>query len=775
MHKKILFVILVVFCDILFAQYNVKEINFLKEKGLKFNAAGPIITKVDSVRNRLAVLHTNSSMVSVINCRDQKVTNIPIQSRGIQHLKDESMTIDNRSGIVYVIGNHCLHVIFPKQKMSKTFPLNKQYEMVSVDENNGNAYLVGRESKKIAHVSFNNGRVSYLSWLKHEESLVNLNQTPPPSIRKIIFDNELKRVIAVDGFTATLSVFGAKKGKKISERKLKLENGARWHYAGYNQNTHMLYLVVENAKRQVRQAAKIDIMNDKDIIIDLPGFTEGVGITYNPKLDEIYIPYDNHASVHVIDFKKGGELTEIKLPMYGNDATGIDIRHDILYVASWAYGEIEVVDLKNRKFIHRIPSLGVIPHMFNMAFNPRSEKLYLPIGATAVNGTFGSAITVINPLNEEVEKIYIGWAPKEIIRLSGKNEFLVFNAEDQFAHVLSDGSYSIHELPFDYPIQAAHTGDDNIYLSYGPHQSYWPTVYIWGAKNGILNINSEDLHVMDRRIPRMAQKIAVDSAGVLYALQNSWGNEDQFLTVMEDEIREFDARKRIVLDAKVERETIQRILKYDAAMQRLYLVKVGERDDENGELQIIDIKTRKIIQGIEVGLNPVDLYFNDESIYVSNFDSNTLTRIYKDSLEIITLKTGKQPFKIVGADSSVFVINHKSNTLQQFGIINNTWKIPIEGSPDNLFVHGGKLIITVHNHNALNIIEFDPVSQKFNTIHTFKYPYGEVGFDTNNNSFYLSGQFGDGIYELNQIEVDNQGRLWITDFLSGRLFIVKLN
>ena len=280
---------------------------------------------------------------------------------------------------------------------------------------------------------------------------------------------------------------------------------------------------------------------------------------------------------------------------------------------------------------------------------------------------------------------------------------------------------------------------------------------------------------MDRRIPRMAQKIAVDSAGVLYALQNSWGNEDQFLTVMEDEIREFDARKRIVLDAKVERETIQRILKYDAAMQRLYLVKVGERDDENGELQIIDIKTRKMIQGIEVGLNPVDLYFNDESIYVSNFDSNTLTRIDKDSLEIITLKTGKQPFKIVGADSSVFVINHKSNTLQQFGKINTTWKIPIEGSPDNLFVHGGKLLITLHSQNALNIIEFDPASQKFNTIHTFKYPYGEVGFDTNNNSFYLSGQFGDGVYELNQIKADSQGRLWIADFLSGRLFIVKLN
>ena len=773
MVQKFILVMTLFLCEILSAQYTVKEINFLNEYGLEYNAAGPIITKVDSVRNRLAVLHTNSSMISVINCRDHKVTNIPIESRGIQHLKNESMIIDNRSGIIYAVGNRCLHVVFPKQETSKTFPLDKQYEMIAVDENTGDAYLVGRESKKIAHLNFKSGKISYLSWLKHEESLMNLNQTPPPSIRKIVFDSELKRVIAVDGFTSTLSLFDAKKGKRISERKLNLERGARWHYAGYNQKTHCLYLVVENDKRQVRQAAKIDILSGKDVIVELPGFTEGVGITYNCKRDEIYIPYDNFATAHVVDFKKDGELTEIKLPLYGNDATAIDIHNDILYVACWAYGEIEVVDLKTRQFIHRIADLGIIPHMFNMSYNPRSERLYLPIGATAVNGTFGSAITVVNPLNEEVEKIYTSWTPKEIIQLPGKDEFLVFNAEDRFAHVHSDGSYTIHALPFNYPIQAAHTKDDNIYLSYGPHQSYWPDVYIWGAKNGILHIDSETLHIMDRRLPRMAQKIVVDSSGVLYALQNSWGKEDQFLVVMEDEIREFDARKNITLDTKVERETIQRILKYDRKMNRLYLVKVGESDDENGKLQIIDLTTRKMIKEMEVGLNPVDLYLNDKNIYVSNFDSNTISRIDKTSFETETMKTDKMPLKLAGMDSTIFVINHQSASLQQFGKKENKWKIPVEGRPDNLFAYDDKLIITVHNPRELKVIEFDPATEKFTTMHTFKYPYGEVGYDTNNNSFYLSGQFGDGIFELNKIKTDSQGRIWITDFLSGRLFMIK--
>ena len=767
------FVLFVLFSQQLFGQGTVKEINFLKEYKLDYNAAGPIITKVDSIRDRLAVLYANSSMVSVINCRNHEISNIPTGSRGIQHLKDESMIIDNRSGIIYAIGDHSLNVVFPKQKISKTYTLKKQFEMVAVDGNSGDAFLVGRESKDIACLDLSSGKISYISWLRKEEELNNLNQTPPPSIRKIVCDNELNQIIAVDGFTSTLSIFNTKKRKLILQRKLALESGARWHYAGYNQKTHALYVVVENAKRQVRQGAKIDVVKGNDVIVDLPGFTEGVGINYNPKRDEIYIPYDNFPSVHVIDFRHAGEVTEVKLPLYGNDATAIDVMHDLLYVACWAYGEIEVVDLKTRRFIHRIPNLGIIPHMFNMAYNPRSERLYFPKGASAVNGTFGSAITVLDPLNNEVEKIYTGWAPKDLIQLPGKDEFLVFNDEDRFAHVHSDGSYEMFQLPFDYPVQAAHTKAGNIYLSYGPHQSYWPNVYIWGAKDGLLHINSYDFHIMDRRLPRMAQKIVVDTAGALYALQNSWGDENQFLTVMDDPIREFDARKRIVLDSKIERETIQRILKYDQAMNRLYLVKVGESNTENGRLQIIDLKTRSLIKDIETGLNPADLFFDSTSIYISDFDSNSLIQIDKQNFTAEFLKTGRQPFKITGIDGSIYCINHGSKTLQRMGGNQAEWPIPLPGRPDNLVTIQGKLIITVHSINELNILSFDPANEKFDTLHTFKYPYGETGFDTNDNSFYLSGQFGDGIYELNQIRSDNSDRLWITDFLSGRLFILK--
>ena len=140
------------------------------------------------------------------------------------------------------------------------------------------------------------------------------------------------------------------------------------------------------------------------------------------------------------------------------------------------------------------------------------------------------------------------------------------------------------------------------------------------TSSGILAIDLKTLEVSDRRIPRLAQQIVTDTEGILYCLQNSWGKEKQFLTVFEDEVREFDQRKRIVLEDEVDRETIQRILEYNKESNELYLVKVGERDTDPGRLQIIDLESRKQIKSIDLGLNPTDLLINDKHIYVTNFD-----------------------------------------------------------------------------------------------------------------------------------------------------------
>ena len=773
MHLKECLVFLLLCSISLQSQTQVTTVDFLKEYNLDYNASGPILTAVDSVHNRIAVLHANSSMVSIINGYNDQVQNIPIQSRGIQHFKDEALTIDQTSGVVYALGNKSLHLVFPLQGKSKTFATQKQYEMVAVDELTGNAFLVGRASKEMAFLNLKKEVIQYIPWADREESLLNLNQTPPPPIRKVICDWKLNQVLVVDGFTAQLLIFDAKNGRTLIRRDLELVSGGRWHYAGYNRSTHHLYLVIENDKRQVLQAAKIDIRGNNDRIVELPKFTEGVGITYNPKRDEIYIPYDNHPSVHVVDFRNGGQLEEIKLPLYGNDASAIDEENDRLYIASWAYGEIEVIDLETRRFLERIPDLGILPHTFNLSLLPGNKKLYIPIGATAVNGVFGSALTVIDPVTKHVEKVYTGWAPRELIQLPGSDEFLVFNAEDQFAHVKPDGRYQIHKLPFDYPHQAVHTGKGNIYLSYGPHQSYWPSVYIWGAQNGLLHIDAKTLQIWDRRMPRLSQGMAVDKNGILYCLQNSWGKEKQFISVFADEIREWEAAKRLVPDAEIERETIQRVLRYDPQQDRLYLLKVGEQDDQPGRLQIVSTKKGTAHQDIEVGLNPTDLIWDDQAIYVSNFDSHTLTRISQSDGEQSEIKTGRHPLKLTRLNEAIFILNHGDGTLQRWDGQSQFFPIPVPGQPDNLAVYGNQLIITSHSAQQFHVLLFDPASGTFQLLMEYDYPYGETSFASNNSAFYLSGQFGDALYEISKIKSDNEGRLWITDFLSGKLFILS--
>jgi hypothetical protein len=109
----------------------------------------------------------------------------------------------------------------------------------------------------------------------------------------------------------------------------------------------------------------------------------------------------------------------------------------------------------------------------------------------------------------------------------------------------------------------------------------------------LLHIGAKTLQIWDRRMPRLTQGMAVDKSGVLYCLQNSWGKEKQFISLFADEIREWEAAKRLVLNAEIERETIQRILRYDPQQDRLYLIKTGEHDDQFGKLQIIPVQKKE--------------------------------------------------------------------------------------------------------------------------------------------------------------------------------------
>jgi len=205
----------------------------------------------------------------------------------------------------------------------------------------------------------------------------------------------------------------------------------------------------------------------------------------------------------------------------------------------------------------------------------------------------------------------------------------------------------------------------------------------------------------------------------------------------------------------------------------LYIVKIGELDTDNGKLLIVAADSKKCERIIETGLTPTDLVFDEKTIYISNFDSNTITAIDKTTYKVKSIKTGNQPFKMSLYDNVLFVINHKDNTLQEIGETSSIHNINFEGRPDNIFAAGKKLILTTHSSNALRILAFDPETREFGVLIEKSYPFGETTFDTNNSSFYTRGQFGDCIFEITKIKQDKEGRLWIIDFLSGKLFIIN--
>ena len=207
------------------------------------------------------------------------------------------------------------------------------------------------------------------------------------TLRKVVCDPALGRIIAVDGYTSTLWTFDAADGSAGRSRDIPVTSGGRWHLGGYDRDTHMLYLVIETSTREVIEAAMIDATGEDDLLTPLPGYREGVGIIYNPARNEVYIPYDNAASVHAVDFDDGGKLYEIAIPAYGNDASAVDTEKGLLFIGSWAHGEIDVIDLETRRMVLRHPNLGIIPHMFTMAYDQSRGLLYFPKGASAVNGT----------------------------------------------------------------------------------------------------------------------------------------------------------------------------------------------------------------------------------------------------------------------------------------------------------------------------------------------------------------------------------------------------
>ena len=627
MRWKTILAVLLVASQGAFAAPKVTKVDLLAPMGLQVNAAGPLLIRMDAERNRLVMANTLTSSVSFIDCQSRAVRNIQVRTRVPQYLKAEALAVDARTGNAYVIGDRTLEVVFPESGKSLSFPTNKQFEMVAVDENSGNAFLVGRESREMAFVELKKNRVRYIPWCEKEEVVLNLNQTPPPPIRKVVCDNGSRTVLAVDGYTSTLHAFAAADGKACGTQ---TGPGPQPRPLAFRrlQPGPALLLVVETAERKVIQAAKIAAAGGRRDR-QLPGLTEGVGVSYNEKRDELYIPYDNHASLHIVDFKDNGRVSEVLLPAYGNDASALDAEHDLLYVSSWAYGEIDQVDLRRggcSGAFFRPPSCRTCSRWPSIPATAGFTCPWAPRRSTVRSERPSASWTRAAAHLQGAQRLGAAGtaAAAGQRRLPGLQQRGPIRPRES--------RRQLHRpLPSRIlPDQALATPAGNVYLSYGPHQSYWPVVYIWAARNGILGLNGPDQEFYDRRIPRLAQGMAMTPAGAFYALQNNWGDEKQFLVALGDEVRcPNQGDMRLELPDTVSRETSQRLLAYDEGNHWLCLARVGEKDTDNGVVQIVDAKAGKTLKRLEIGATPTALAVDAKNIYVVNFDCDSLTTVSK--------------------------------------------------------------------------------------------------------------------------------------------------
>jgi len=492
---------------------------------------------------------------------------------------------------------------------------------------------------------------------------------------------------------------------------------------------------------------------------------------YNPARGQLLLPYDNHAILHVVDFTAEGELREVPIPAYGNDATALNDDGTVLFIGSWAHGEVEVVDLVEETFVGRFEDLGIIPHQHAMTFNAANGDLYFPLGATAVNGCFGAAVTRLDPETGSSRKIHTGFAPIDLVEVPGR--FLVFGNEDRFFEVFPDGHTRLHDLPHAWPTRALQGPDGVVYLVYGPHQSYWPTVYIWGARNGVLTIDPADLSTYDRRIPRQPLAPLVASDGALVMPQNNWGSEKQFLTFLPDSVRVMDMRERLELPDEVTRETTQRVMEYDPATDELFLLRVGESDTEPSILQVIDRGTGEVKHRIEVGANATDLAFDANYLYVAAFGDGRVDLVARSTGSVQPIPTGSAPLRLGQVGGSTWVLDHLSNGVQQIGGSGTRWPLEIAGHADDLYAWGDDLVVIAHAPDKLTATLLDPANGEATTVLEHTYPFGDTRFDTPNSAFYMSGQFGDAVFHLTRAEVSEDGSLYLADFLSGQVFILR--
>lgn len=785
------------------ANPEVVTVDFLAGLGVEANALGPQQLCADPARNRLFIACANSSAVAVlqegpfrapagaqwthVEAPGKGFFTIPVGSRMPRRLRASGMKVSPATGKLYLLGERKLIVVDADKRSALTIRLTGDYEAMALDAKTDVAYLAGRTCAELAVVDAAAQKIQLIPYTEAGEALPFMAASAPPPIRFPYVDPLKPIVYVVDGVLSKFFAIDVEKRNVAASRPLPVEVFPRWHDAGFDPEQGRIFAVLENAGREARHALSIDVNGEADVKVDLPEkHTEPAGVNSDPALGEVYIPYDNMKLVHVVAFGEDPQVTAVEIPATGMDASVYDPQTRMLYVAGWNQAALYFVDMAKRERTFTVPFFPVFPHMNNMAFNAQTRVLYVPTGATAVNGTFGAAVTRFDTRTHDFSKVKTGWAPVSLIRKPDSESFYVFGAEDQFAEVKPDGSYTMHDLPHPYPHQAIyHRDGESVLVAYGPHSSMWPQFYIGGTRNGIFKIDRRGLVVEDRMTRRLVQGMVHDKEGQLWIFQNTWGKEAPFLMAFPETVEAWpDGSFQVPLPPAIENECVLRLLELDGKSGLIYAGKTGNLRTDSGTVYALDPLAREIKATYEVGVSPTDLCIAGGEVYVTNFDSNTVSVIHSGTGTIDTYDGCQGPIAVAAHEGSFMVLNHLGKSLEviradesQPGVYTALFSVPLGAAlPGNMLVNPKRreVYITAHTPDGAYLLRYDMAKNQVTTLHQVSHPYGEVTFDHANAAFGVRAQWGDALFHLNEMALDEGGRLWVTDYLGGKLWIVTL-
>ena len=764
------------------------EVDLAKLSGLNGNDQGPHILIADEVNYRVFAACVNSSSIAIIDAKTDKVTVIPVSGRMPRRLRVQGGAVNHITGEFAVAGQNSLIIVDTSAAKSRTILLPFDFTSVAVDEKNGNVLAVGRLSADLAVVKPGADKALFIPYGHKEQDVQYFAVSPPTPIRTVWVDQKDRRIYIFDGTLPKLYILDADTLKSINARNLALPPYPRWHWGGPDWEDSRFYLSVEDDQRVSRFAVSVDLKESDDIVVELPsGATEPTGVSISTKRNELYIPYDNNDFIHAVSFSPEPKVEQIPhSAKYGIDSSAYDEEKGLLYAPSWAEGIMFEINVAERKVNHHTPYFPVYPHMNNFAFLPKLGKIYVPSGATAVNGTFGSLITVFNVNTLEQKTIHTGWSPVSLVEIPGKDRFFVFSSDNIFAIVSPDGSAQFKNLPYPYFHDSLYNpSDGNVYVTYGPHYSVFPAYYIRATRGGVYKLDLTGEMITERQTDRLAQKALIDDNDTLWATENIWGKEEPRLIYFD--LKNNSRWGKLMLPPAIDNECALRGLKKNQLNGDLWVLRNGDRSGDKGMMHRVNPKLKTLVATYETGITPTDIAFLGDHALVCSFTDNKVTAVNSISDEasaekVCEINVGDGPIAIA-ADSSrkeAFVLNHLDSTLSMLGFKDNalqlkkTVQIPGGYKPGNIFLADGNLYISGHKSDRFVLYRFSPVTERLTAILTHSYSYGEVSFDQSNTAFANTAQWGDAIYRLNEFALDSKGRLWVTDYLSGKLWIIKI-